>query len=102
MKKITISRDQIKAWNRLGDAMRGKANYYVFTLYHEYKDTNGRWKELGHGLIRNARIDKPEDEYYIKKIRDEIYLYFEDRTDSERWLLSDLARAYFDIKEELV
>lgn len=100
MKNITISRDQIKAWNRLGEAMRGKSNYYVFTLYHEYKDTNGRWKELGHGLIRNARIDHPSDKYFIKKIKDETWIYFTDCSgDQERWYLSDVAKAYFNIED---
>lgn len=100
MKKITISRDQIKAWNRLGEAMRGKANYYVFLLQHESKDDNGKWEIFGHGLINNYRSESESDRYYIKKVKDAVYLYFENETGSQRWLLSDIAQAYFNTKEE--
>ena len=100
MKNIIISRESIESWNRLGEAMRGKANSYVFTLYHQYKNTNGRWEELGHGLIRNARINHPSDKYYVKTIKGETWLYFTDCSgDFERWLLSDIAKAYFNIEQ---
>ena len=95
-KRKVISYDEIMRWNQMLESAKGKTSYYTFTLWHEGRDEHGRWFELGHGNIRAHMISHPSDVYYIKKIKDEIWLYFEQcGTVEERWLLSDVARAYF-------
>lgn len=94
-----VSREQIDAWNRLAEAVKGTSSYYVFSLWHEYKDVNGRWQELSHGTIRSNRIELEGERFYVRKIKDNFWLYWEYRGEAERWLLSDLAKAYFDVRE---
>lgn len=98
MKEIT--REQINAWNRMREAVKGTDRYAMFNLCHEYL-YGKRWHYLGNGGIRENYIEHPTDRFYIKKVKEYTYLYWEDRTDRERWCLTDLAKAYFGVKEDL-
>lgn len=99
MKKTTISREQVNAWNRMAENVKGTSNYYIFDLWHEYQDVDRRWKGLGYGNIRQSMIEIAGEEFFIKKIKGNVWIYWEYRGDSERWLLSDLARAFFNVEE---
>lgn len=102
MTATKVSREQVDAWNRMAEAVRGTNNYYVFTLWHEYKTIHGRWSGIGYSLVRQSRIGIEGEEFYIKKHKDNVYLYWEFRGDAERWLLGDLGRAYFYGEEKEV
>lgn len=95
--KAEVTREQVDAWNRMHEAARGTQAWCDFNLYEEYKDVNGRWYGLGFNGIRNARIENEGEEFYTRRIKDNVYLYWEYRGDTERWLLNDLAQAYFGI-----
>jgi hypothetical protein len=97
---MIITRDQINGWNRIAEAVKGTQSYYCFTMWHEFKDVSGRFQPLSHSTIRAHMIEIEGEEFYIKKVKGELWLYWEYRGDCERWCLSDIARAYFDIKEE--
>lgn len=100
--KMKVSREQVDAWNRMAEAVRNTSNYYAFTLWHEYKTACGRWSGIGHSLVRQSRIIIEGEVFYIKKYKDNVYLYWEFCGDAERWLLSDLGRAYFYGEEKEV
>lgn len=91
-----ITREQIRAWNRMSKALEGTPNYALFSLTHEY--LNGtRWILLRNSRdIRGQMVEHPSDRFYIKTIKGLTYIYWEDCSGSkERWWLSDLAKAYF-------
>lgn len=94
-----IPREMIDAYNRLAEALKGREYYYLLNMYHEFKDVSGKFKSLNHGLIRNHYLEHEGERFFIKKIKHELWLYWEYRGACERWLLNDLSRAYF-IKEE--
>lgn len=98
MKKV-ITREMVETWNRLAEATRGTQSFYTFTLYKEYF-FGTRWHEGGWSLIRNGRYPHPSDRYYIKTVKGTTYLYFEDCAEKERWILGDLAKAFFGIGEK--
>lgn len=95
--KVAVTRDQIDCWNRMSEAVKGTGNYYAFALCHEYRDTSGHWHYLSHGSIRAHMLEHVGEEFYIRQIRDTLWLYWEDRGDFERWCLSDLAMAFFNV-----
>lgn len=95
--KAEVTREQVEAWNRMLDAARGTQTFYAFPLYKEYKDADGRWKGLGYSGIREARIEIEGEEFYIRRIKDNVYLYWKHRGDAERWILNDLVKAYFGV-----
>ena len=99
MKKTTISREQVNAWNRMAENVKETSNFYIFDLWHEYQDVDGKWKGLSYGKIRHSMIEIAGEEFFIKKIKGNVWLYWEYRGDFERWLLSDLAIAYFNAEE---
>lgn len=99
MKEITI--DLIEAWNRMREFVKGSNHYFTYDVYHECRDSKGKWHSLGWGGIRNGRIPHPSDHYFIKRVGGETYLYFEDCAgDTERWCLNPLAVVYFGAGEE--
>ena len=92
-----INRELINAWNRAADAARGTDNWYTFGLYHEWLN-NTKWAGLGNrGNIRGAYIPRHDEKFYAKKIKGEIYIYWECLTEKERWLLNDIAIAFFGL-----
>lgn len=99
MAKIAVTREQINNWNRMRETTLGTPNYHMFSLAHEYKAMNGHYTFLGWGGVREHYIEHPNEVFYIKKIKDETYLYWEYLTDCERWTLSDLAKAFFGVQE---
>lgn len=99
MAKVTVTREQVDAWNRMFEAGKGTANYAVFSLCHEYKNTRGNYVYLGWGDVRAHYIPHPSDRFYIKTVKGETYLYWEDCNDTERWLLGDVAKAYFNVQK---
>ena len=101
MTKQIIAREQIDAWNRMFEAVKGTANYSIFSLSHEYKNTSGNYTFLGWGNVRAHYIPHPNETFYIKTIKGVTYLYWEDCNDIERWVLSDIAKAYFNVQEEI-
>lgn len=94
-----ISREMIDAYNRLAEALNGREYYYLLRMYHEFKDVSGKFKSLNHGLIRDHYLEHEGEIFFIKKIKNASWLYWEYRGECERWLLNDLSRAYF-IREE--
>ena len=98
--KKTISKELIDAWNRAANAARGTDNWYTFGLYHEW--LNGtKWIGYGHkGTIRYEYIPRGYEVFYAKKIKGEIYIYWDCCMEKERWLLNDIAIAFFGLKEE--
>ena len=101
MKEIT--REQINAWNRMREALKGTNRYAMFNLLHEYL-YGKKWNGLGMGGIREHRIEHPSDRFYIKKIKNCTYIYWEDCSgDKERWYLgTDLAKAYFGVEQDKI
>lgn len=97
MKEIT--REQIDAWNRMREAVKGTDRWGIFNLSHEYL-YGKNWHYLGGGGIRENRLEHPSDRFYLKQIKGCAYVYFEECSgDKERWCLSDLAKAYFGVKD---
>lgn len=90
-----ISREMIDAYNRLCDSLKGTDHYYLLHLYHEYKDVDGRFQQLGWGGIREHMCKYADERFFIKKIKGACWLYYDWRGDQERWLLNDYAKAYF-------
>lgn len=99
MKKTMVTREQIERYNAMHNATKGTNNYGVFSLFHQWKNPGGKtWSSRGSwgGIIQYV-----SGEYYIKKVRDTYYIYWESVSDMDRWeLCSEVARAYFGIKEE--
>lgn len=98
-KEKLIPREMIDAYNRLSDSLKGTAHYAILKMYHEYKDIDGKFKGLSWGLPREHMITIDGEEFYIKKIKDAVWLYWEFRGDVERWLLTVQALAYFNIDQ---
>lgn len=100
-KRLEISREKINEWNDHFESTKGTSKYYDFTLWHEGRDEHGKWFDLGNRSgINEYHVDHPSDHYFIKKIKENTWLYFEDCGGiEERWLLSDQAIAFF-IKNE--
>lgn len=98
MKKI-ISRELIDAWNRLAEASRGTDNWLMFSLVHEW--LNGKkWVTFyNRSTIRGSYIKSDTEEFYIKTIKGETFIYWENRTEKERWYLNDTAKAFFNVIE---
>ncbi len=95
-KRLEIPKTEIDKWNRMLRSAEGSSTCCTFTLWHEGIDEHGRWFELGFDNIRAHMISHPSDCYFIKKIKENTWLYFEDCAGiQERWLLSDVARAFF-------
>lgn len=101
-KEKLIPREMIDAYNRLSDSLEGTSHYAILKMYHEYKDIDGKFKGLSWGLPREHMITIDGEEFYIKKIRGEFWLYWEFRGDVERWCLTDHAKAYFNIVDESI
>ena len=99
-KEKLIPREMIDAYNRLSDSLKGTAHYALLKMYHEFKDVDGKFKGLSWGLPREHMITIDGEEFYIKKIKNAVWLYWEFRGDVERWLLTDQAKAYFNIANE--
>lgn len=102
-KTIEITRDQINAWNRMVNEIAGTKLWHRFVLCKEYKN-NTRWVYLTHNAsIRACYKEQDGEKFYLKPIKnkitgeDDIWMYWENRmgTDSERWLLNDLAIDFF-------
>lgn len=101
MKNVIITRKQINAFNAMNAALRGKENYDLFYTMHEY--LNGtRWCYLGWGIgIRFANLENKGEEFYLKCIKGEWYVYWEYLTEKERFLLkNDVSKAFFGIYED--
>lgn len=98
-KEKLIPREMIDAYNRLSDSLKGTDHYAILKMYHEYKDIDGKFKGLSWGLPREHMITIDGEEFYIKKIKDAVWLYWEFRGDVERWLLTVQALAYFNIDQ---
>lgn len=96
-KRIVITREKINEWNENLESSRGTSAYYKFTLWHEGRDEHGKWFDLGNRSgINSHHIDHPSDHYFIKKIKENTWIYFEDCAGiQERWMLSDLAIEFF-------
>ena len=95
-----INKELIYAWNRAADEARGSDEWYTFGLYHEWLNVK-KWVGLGHrGTIRSAYIPRHDEKFYAKKIKGETYIYWECHMEKERWLLNDIAIAFFGLKEE--
>lgn len=102
-KENQIPREMIEAYNRLGNC---KNLHNTLSMYHQYKDIDGRFKDIkstfssySYSLPRNNMLEIEGERFYIRKIRNEFWLYWEYRGDVERWLLHDFSKAYFDVKE---
>lgn len=98
-----ISRDQINAWNRIADEIAGTNLWHRFSLQKEYKD-GSRWVYLTHNAsIRACYKEQTGERFFVKITKGGLYgesyfwLYWENcsGTESERWLLNDLARDFF-------
>lgn len=98
-----ISRDQINAWNRLVNEIAGTNLWHRFSLQKEYKD-GSRWVYLTHNAsIRACYKEQTGERFFVKITKGGLYgesyfwLYWENcaGTESERWLLNDLARDFF-------
>lgn len=95
--KQEVTREQIRTWNRMFEASKGTNKYLVFSLQKEWMNGK-RWTFEGHGDIRGMYIERPFDHYFIKKVGENSYLYYEDCGGvQERWLLSDIAKAFFGV-----
>lgn len=98
MKKMTmISRDQINSWNRIANEMAGTPIYYKVSLFKEYKE-GSKWMPLNHShSIRACYTPQTGERFFLKTIKDNTYLYWENcsGTDSERWLLNEMAMEFF-------
>lgn len=102
MKKTMVTREQIERYNAIHNATKGTNNYGVFSLFHQWKYAGEKtWSRRGSwgGIIQYVT-----GEYYIKKVRGTYYIYWESSRSfpySDRWeLCSEVARAYFGIKEK--
>lgn len=96
-KRLEIAKAEIDKWNRMAESVKGTNSWALFNLWHDGIDHNGKWFALGNDHnIRAHMIPHPSDHYFIKKIKGNTWLYFEDCAGiQERWLLSDLAIAFF-------
>ena len=102
MKKVkVIERAQVNAWNRMVNEIAGTKLFSRFSLQKEYKN-NTRWILAGwHPSIRACYYEQTGEKFFIKEIKDRdgghFYLYWENSTgtDSERWLLNDMACEFF-------
>lgn len=96
-KRLEIAKAEIDKWNRMAESVKGTNSYALFSLWKDGIDHNGKWFALGNDHnIRAHMIPHPSDCYFIKKIKGNTWLYFEDCAGiQERWLLSDLAIAFF-------
>ena len=96
-KRLEIAKAEIDKWNRMAESVKGTNSWALFNLWHDGIDHNGKWFALGNDhSIRAHMIPHPSDHYFIKKIKGNTWLYFEDCAGiQERWLLSDLAIAFF-------
>lgn len=93
-----IAREQIDAWNRMREAVKGTHRWAMFNLNHEFL-YGRRWHNLGWGGIHENRIEHPNDRFYLKKVKEYTYIYWENRTDKERWCLTNLAKAFFGAED---
>lgn len=95
--KADVTREQVDAWNRMLETSRGTNKFYIFLLYKEYRDSNGKWHGLGHSGIRDKNIEFEGEEFYIRRYKDKTYIYWKFGFGMERWELTDLAKAYFGV-----
>jgi hypothetical protein len=98
-----ITRDQINSWNRLVNEIAGTKLWHRFSLQKEYKD-GSRWIYLTHNAsIRACYKEQTGERFFVKNTKAldsgkiNVWLYWENcaGTESERWLLNDLARDFF-------
>lgn len=94
MTKKIITRAQVDAYNALAETFKGTDAYHKFVCCNEW--LNGkRWVMSGYYLIRKSYLPRTDEEFYIKKVGEYTYLYYENINDKERYLLSDIAEAIF-------
>lgn len=100
-----ISRDQINSWNRMVGEIAGTKLWDRFSLQNEYKD-GSRWVYLTHtASIRVCYTEQAGERFFIKTTKNRIsgennfWLYWENcsGTDSERWLLNEMALEFFGV-----
>ncbi|MBO7211060.1 MAG: hypothetical protein J6V44_08710 [Methanobrevibacter sp.] len=94
MTKVIINRTQVEAYNRLANAFRGTSHFEAFVLANEWLHGT-RWVLSGYYLIRDKYIARDDEIFYIKRVGDYTYLYYENRNEKERFCLTDGAEAYF-------
>ena len=96
--KREVTRERINAWNNMVELSRGTEAWYTFALYHEFISESGKkWISFNRlSGIRDGYIEHDGERFYLKTIKGETYLYWEYLTDKERWLLDDLAKAFFE------
>ena len=100
--KFDVSREMVETYNRVGEV---KALGHSFTMYHQFKDVDGRFKAVNSygsssfSLPRNHQLEISGEQFYIRELRGEFWLYWEYRGDVERWLLHDISKAFFDVRE---
>lgn len=94
MKKM-VSRELVDAWNRIARAILGKQLYLCCEYNH-----NGNWNLSGYGFIRDKMKPVSDEIFYIRRIKDNWYLYWESTASKSqyRWKLSDIAKAYFGVE----
>ena len=97
MKKV-VNREMVEAYNRIAETFRGSNDFHKFLCSNEW--LNGtKWVLSGYYLIRSSYLPREDETFYIKKIGEYTYLYYENRNEKERFCLSDVAIAYFVGKE---
>ena len=98
-----ISRAQINAWNRMVNQIAGTKLWHRFVLQKEYKD-GSRWiYYIANASIRACYKEQTGERFFIKNTKVlnsgkvNVWLYWENcsGSESERWLLNDLARDFF-------
>ena len=95
-----ITREQINTFNAMNEALKGTEQYNLFYTMHEY--LNGtRWYYLGWSRgIRSSYLERSNEQFYLKCIKGQWYVYWESLTEKERFLLNDVSKAFFGIEKK--
>lgn len=101
MKKY-ISLEAVKNYSVMVEAAIGTKAYDMLALYREYRDDSKKWGGNPYKYLYPISLyewveDKDSVKFYLKTVSGVEYLYMDlDGEPADRYLLNDIAKAFFN------